>query len=251
MNNTITSHVQARMQARGLPTEGITAFTPAAQPSQPAEATPQTPSMPWLKSEQRPYGYSPSEGEGLPLMANPAVFVPLNQLKTVAGRASLGAYDPGQAFNKGAQAINMVHNDLQELKTISGRPMKGSLDVIAKMIPEQGVFVSSAENYDKLLGIADDVLQQLQQDQGVAWDPTYNKSVRTKAQERLAVEARILGRITGSKDPREWERFGDKKAGSVGPPPDAIKALKDGTGTDAQFDSIFGKGAAAKARAEP
>lgn len=159
--------------------------------------------VPWAK-----YAGESTKGGPPPLLGNPAAFVPASSLKTVLANVSIGTYDPGEAFNMGKQQVDMLHSDLQNLDQIGGRPMKKSLEVIEKVIPKDGIFISPERNYDLLHGIYNDVFQKFEQDLYNVQNPTsVNKSVLGKSQERLRVEARILHRLAGDKGGTEYTRF--------------------------------------------
>lgn len=197
---------KADMDGRGLPTANLPAFAPIAAP--PQDAPPAAKKVPWMEGAD---AIEPQEGEATPLLGNPAVFVPMNQLKTLAAQGTFGAYDPGQGFNMGVNQLTYIKNDLQQLNKVGGHQLAAVMKNIDDMTPKQGVFVATEQNYDKLHSMFNDVYTKLQQDEKNAFDPNVSNKLQNEARQRLALEKRILYRLSGTKNVNEWKRFGGEE----------------------------------------
>lgn len=203
------------MTQRGLDTD-IPAFSSIA-PKQASVADPSAPpakpKVPWMDSETA-VSLGPDE---MPLMGNPAVFMPINKVKSMAAQETFGAYDPGKGFNMGTTMTDQLELEVQKLEQTSGRPMKAILEKVKDLQPKQGIFVSPEQNFDRMHAIFNDIYRQYDQDNKVAFGPGRNKAVQTQSQQRLPIEERILTMIAGDKMPEEWPRFDSPLSGKAAP----------------------------------
>lgn len=197
-----------------------------------SEETPSDPNTPAAPTttpwRQGKFAVTPEKDASIPLLGNPAVFVPLNQVKTALAKGTFGAYDPGQAFNMGVNQLNFLKNEAQQVFKVGGHQLATVMKNIDGMMPKQGVLVSSAQNYDKLKSLADDVYMKMKQDSETAIDNNVSKALRDEAGKRLQIEKRMLEALSGSKSLDQWERFdSEKPSAKTAPVDDEMKGIMD------------------------
>ncbi len=220
LNARATEIAKNTMLAQKMDITGVAAFDRAPTEAPAAAASPAKPA--WIGGAHGVPEDVVTDSQ--PLLKNPVVMVPGNQLETLAQRGTFGAIDLGATRNMAETSLAELKNDYTNLQKASGRAIKDQIETLNAIQPKQGIFVSAPENFDKLHQMWNTAHQNYLQNLAQINDPRVPKAQRDIAAKSAPLEARILFRIGGAQTPADFERF----AGPGGDKGPKVGAVEDG-----------------------